>query len=61
MLVLTRKRGEAIAIGENIEVKVLAVRGGQVRLGISAPREIPVHRSERLQAQQASDAEEKKA
>jgi carbon storage regulator len=46
MLILTRKLGETINIGENIEVKVLKVRGGQVQLGISAPQEIRVMRQE---------------
>ncbi len=46
MLVLTRKLDESIIIGENIEIKVLEVRGEQVRLGIVAPRSITVHRKE---------------
>ena len=46
MLILTRKLGEIINIGENIQVKVLKVRGSQVQLGISAPIEIKVMRQE---------------
>lgn len=46
MLVLTRKREQSITIGENVEVMVLGVSGDKVRLGITAPREIPVMRSE---------------
>ncbi len=46
MLVLTRTPGEAIHIGDDVTVTVLEVRGDQVRLGIDAPRHIPVHRSE---------------
>ena len=46
MLVLTRKRDEWISIGENVIVRVLAIHGDQVQLGIDAPREIPVHRGE---------------
>ena len=46
MLILTRKEGELIAIGNDILVKVIAVHGGQVRIGISAPRDVEVHREE---------------
>jgi carbon storage regulator len=46
MLILTRKVGEIIMIGEDIVVKVLGVRSGQVKIGIEAPRELPVHRHE---------------
>ncbi|MDE1164062.1 MAG: carbon storage regulator CsrA [Pseudomonas sp.] len=46
MLVLTRDVGEAISIGDNIWVKVLEVRGGQVRFGVQAPKNIEIHRSE---------------
>ena len=46
MLVLTRKRNEAIMIGDDIEVSVLSVAGEKVRIGIAAPRDIPVFRKE---------------
>jgi carbon storage regulator len=46
MLVLSRKIGEKILVGENIEVVVVDVRGDKVRLGIQAPKDIPVHREE---------------
>jgi carbon storage regulator len=46
MLVLTRKAGESIVVGDDIVVTVLEIRGGQVRLGVEAPRDISVHRSE---------------
>ena len=46
MLVLTRREGESIAIGDEIEVTVLEIRGRNVRLGIKAPPEMPVHRLE---------------
>jgi len=46
MLVLTRRVGEAIVIGSDITVKVVEVRGDQVRIGIDAPRSVPVHREE---------------
>lgn len=46
MLVLSRKQGEKIRIGSEIEVVVLEVRGSRVKLGISGPQEIPIHRQE---------------
>lgn len=46
MLALTRRKGESIIISDNIEVVVLAVQGEQVKLGINAPRSIPVNRKE---------------
>lgn len=49
MLVLTRKIGQEIIIGENIEILVVEIRGDQVRLGIHAPKSIPVHRKELLE------------
>jgi len=54
MLILTRKTGETITIGENIQIRVLTVKGGQVRIGIDAPREVSINREEvfeRLQAE----------
>jgi len=46
MLVLSRKPNESIIIGDDVEVKIVEVRGEQVKLGITAPRDIPVHRKE---------------
>lgn len=46
MLILTRKPGESIVIGDNVTITVLGVRGNQVRLGVEAPIEISVHREE---------------
>jgi len=46
VLVLTRKRRQSVMIGDDIEVSVLAVAGDKVRLGISAPRSVPVYRTE---------------
>ncbi len=46
MLVLTRKPGESIVIGNDVVITVLEVRGGQIRIGIDAPREVAVHRAE---------------
>ena len=46
MLILTRKLGESITIGDNIRVSVLGIRGRQVRIGIDAPSDVVVHREE---------------
>lgn len=46
MLVLTRKTGESIQIGDNIEITVVSVQGDQIKLGISAPKHIDIHRKE---------------
>jgi carbon storage regulator CsrA len=46
MLVLSRKNGESIRIGQSIEVEVLEVKGGRVKLGISAPRGVNIQRDE---------------
>lgn len=46
MLVLSRQRDESIIIGDNIVITVVDIRGDKVRLGIQAPKEIPVHREE---------------
>lgn len=46
MLALTRKKGESLVINNNIEVTVLEIRGDQVKIGITAPKEVPVYRKE---------------
>jgi carbon storage regulator len=46
MLILTRKAGETIRIGDDIVISVMEIRGNQVRLGINAPRSVTVHRQE---------------
>ena len=46
MLILTRRPGEAIRIGDEVEIFVVAVNGNQVRLGIKAPKSVAVHREE---------------
>lgn len=57
MLVLTRRLNQSIKIGDDIEITVIEVRGDQVRLGVSAPRDVTVHRKEvYLQIQQENRA-----
>ena len=46
MLALSRKEGESIVIGNNIEITILEVKGDQVKLGIAAPKSIPIYRKE---------------
>lgn len=46
MLILTRRIGESVYIGDQVRITVLGVRGTQVRIGINAPKDIPVHREE---------------
>ena len=46
MLALSRKKNEAIVINNNVEITVLEIKGDQVKLGISAPKEVPVYRKE---------------
>jgi carbon storage regulator len=60
MLVLTRKEGERILIGENISVTVVRIAGGGVRLGVDAPPEVPVMRSE-LKDKLEADAADRSA
>ena len=57
MLALTRKKGEALVINNNIEITVLEIRGDQIKLGISAPKDVPIYRKEvYLQIQQENEA-----
>ena len=46
MLILTRKVGETLMIGDQVEVTVLSMKGNQIRLGVKAPKEVAVHREE---------------
>lgn len=57
MLVLSRKTTESIMIGDHIEVKILAIEGDQVKLGIIAPKSVKVHRTEVFEAIQEQNKE----
>ncbi|MFE3576825.1 carbon storage regulator CsrA [Lysinibacillus sp. NPDC059133] len=57
MLVLSRKKDESIMIGDQIEIKILAVEGEQIKIGIVAPKTVKVHRSEVFEAIQAQNRE----
>ena len=46
MLELTRRKGESLVINNNVEVSILEIRGDQVKIGISAPKDVPVYRKE---------------
>ena len=46
MLILTRRVGETVVIGDDVDVTVLGVKGNQVRIGVKAPKEVTVHREE---------------
>jgi carbon storage regulator len=57
MLVLSRQRDESIIIGDNIVITIVDIRGDKVRLGIEAPKEVPVHRQEVYDAIQRERAQ----
>ena len=57
MLALSRKQGESIVIGNNIEITVLEAKGDQVKIGISAPKSVPVYRKEIYAQIQEEDRE----
>ncbi len=57
MLALTRKKGESIVVNNDIEISILDIRGEQVKVGISAPKDVPVYRKEvYLQIQKENEA-----
>lgn len=60
MLILTRRVGETLMVGDNVTLTVLGVKGNQVRIGVNAPKDIPVHREEiyeRIQREKAQNPE----
>ena len=57
MLALTRKKGEALMVNNNVEITILEVRGDQVKIGIEAPKDVPIYRKEvYLQIQEENKA-----
>ena len=58
MLILTRRPGESIQVGNDIEISVLEIRGNQVRIGINAPAEILVLRTELLESKPQAETEQ---
>ena len=62
MLILTRRVGESLMIGDDVTITVLGVKGNQVRIGVNAPKEVAVHREEilnRIEEAAAAESEER--
>ncbi|GAA0695506.1 carbon storage regulator CsrA [Marinobacterium maritimum] len=61
MLILTRRVGETLMVGDDVTVTVLGVKGNQVRIGVNAPKDVSVHREEiyqRIQREKSQDGEQ---
>ncbi len=58
MLILTRKRGETVLIGDDVTVTVLGVKGQQVRIGIDAPKDVEIHREEVVTRRNTKDEDD---
>lgn len=57
MLALTRKKGEALVINNNVEITILEIKGDQIKIGVEAPKEIPIYRKEvHAQIQESNQA-----
>ena len=60
MLILTRRIGETLMVGDDVTITVLGVKGNQVRIGVNAPKDVAVHREEiyqRIQKEKSSDSD----
>lgn len=60
MLILSRRNGEKLIIGDDVELTILGIKGNQVRIGVNAPKDVAVHREEvylRIQKEKLTDAD----
>ena len=61
MLALTRRKGESLVLNNNIEVTILEIRGDQIKIGITAPKEVPIYRKEVYLQIECSNARNRKS
>ena len=59
MLILTRRLGEAITIGKDVKLTVLSIKGNQVRIGVDAPKEVSIQRSELIEKKETEGVSDK--